>query len=227
MQGILSTFSLIVVAVTLLANSIQAREVLRQTRVATMANHTLLYQNVEAAMCKMTKMLYENPQHRKYIYGNEALPADPVEAERVAVLAEMFIDMMNGIVMSDAFFDEDDRNTWNRYFISLASGSQVLQDYWNERRDWYQKPIRRLLDPSIAQSLRDRGVSPSWEVEPVPGTAAGNGARAGWKAKLGTVRRTQAEFRSAPAAGLEAVGAAPMESQHTAEATGGDGSRRQ
>src|SRR2546423_1186638 len=112
MANTIAILSAVFVGITLIANSIQAREVARQTRLRTKTNRALLMQNAEAGLERIMCMLFDNPELRKYFYSNIPAPTVEPDKTRVQVLAGLFVDFMGLTVRHSEFFPAEYHDIW-------------------------------------------------------------------------------------------------------------------
>lgn len=153
MATVLSVVSLLVVAITLIINSVQARELVKQTKMLSATNKAVLAESINVAMTELSKILIDNPELRPYIYGSRKLPADDPLRSRVLVMAEMLVDLMWHVVHSQIFFEDAERAGWVNYFRDLAAGSDAIQRYWMARRHWYEPPVWELINQTVEDAI--------------------------------------------------------------------------
>lgn len=149
MQNIIAIVSAVFVGITLIANSIQAREVARQTQLQTKTNQALLMQNAESSLERIMYMLFENPELRKYFYSNTPGPTSEPDKTRVQVLAGLFVDFMGLTVRNSEYFPSELRDIWYAYFRDMVRNSMVLRIYWRENRQWSDSALHDILDGTV------------------------------------------------------------------------------
>lgn len=169
--------SLVFVGITMLVNALQSYELTMQTRFlaeATRATNKIntasVSLNINSTMHDLSRMLIKRPELYAYIYGDLPLPEEEPIRTRVLAASEMFIDFMSMTLDQAPLLADETAGVWRRYFADLVARSAVLQHCWRETRNWYETPVRSLLDPVVFPD----GVP----VEVGAGTVAGGGALA-------------------------------------------------
>src|SRR5262245_45074903 len=82
-------------AIALRAYMLQARELIRQTRLLSSANRGILAYNIGQMMQEWSARFLEYPELRPYFYAGLETPLDDPLRTRVQVLAEMFVDFID------------------------------------------------------------------------------------------------------------------------------------
>jgi hypothetical protein len=147
----LTVVSLLLVAITVAANSWQAREVARQTRILADTNRALLAHQAESTINQVTCIYLQYPELRPYFIDGAAEPSDEPIRTRVSVLAELIVDQMSLVIQSEVLFSEEYRKAWRAYFRDMATSSPAIREYWRERRNWYEPAMQAILDPFVVE----------------------------------------------------------------------------
>jgi hypothetical protein len=153
--NILTIVSLILIAITVAANSWQAREVARQTRILADTNRGLLAYQVESEMMQITCTFLQYPELHPYFVDGAAVPQDEPIRTRIHVLAEMIVDHMSLVVQNEVLFSEEYSNAWHTYFRDMATSSPAIREYWRERRSWYDPVMKNIMDDAVADQDSD------------------------------------------------------------------------
>ena len=149
MATTLAVLSVAFVAVTLIFNYVQAREVVRHSTLFTTTNRAVLLQGVTTAMHDISKILLAEPELYRYLYEGAELPVSEPERSKVCILAEMFLDLMSMTLNSECFFSEDYRRSWRQYFLDISVGSPAIRHFWLQNRDWYEPPLWELINDAV------------------------------------------------------------------------------
>jgi hypothetical protein len=172
LTNIISVGSLIFVGITMLINALQSYELRIQTKLlaeATRATNSIntanVSLNINSTMHDLSRLLIKRPKLYPYIYGGLPVPEEEPLRTRVLAAAEMFMDFMSMTLDQAPLLPEETGQVWRRYFGDLVEGSIVLQHYWRENRNWYETPVRNLLDPVVFPD----GVPDKLEAEPATG----------------------------------------------------------
>jgi hypothetical protein len=149
MANILAIVSLLLVAVTVVANSWQAHEVARQTSILANTNRALLAHQVESEGNQITQLFLQYPELYRYFVDNVAAPQEGPTRRQVHVIAKLIVDHMCLVIQSETLFNEEYRNAWRAYFQDIAASSPAIREYWQARHNWYEAAMKDMMDGII------------------------------------------------------------------------------
>ena len=155
--------TLVVLTVTLVAYGIQARHFAHQTRLLTeqiaisnkhfeltsYSTRAGASMNINATMNGLSFMFIERPHLRPYIYGRAHVPDEEPLRSTVLAVAEMYVDLMASLLDNQRLITDEQHEGWQLYFRDLARNSPSIRYQWQQTRDWYEPPMRDLLDPVV------------------------------------------------------------------------------
>jgi len=156
LAGTIAIGTLLVVAVTMLISALQTYQLTAQTRLLTEAtratnkiNTASVALNINSTMHDLGRLLIKHPELYPYIYGGRPIPEAGPLRTRVLTTAEMFLDFISMTLDQSPLLANETAEVWQHYFRDLVAGSCVLQQWWRENREWYETPVRNLLDPVV------------------------------------------------------------------------------
>lgn len=143
---LLQVITLLVLGAGLAAYAIQARELVRQTRLLNTTNRAMVSYNSNAMMHNISTFFLQYPQLRRYFYDNAPMPSEEPTRTQVLVLADMFLDLMSVTLNNAPLQSPEEASGWREYFRDLAKSSPALCDWWAQCCHWYEPPMHSLLD---------------------------------------------------------------------------------
>jgi hypothetical protein len=144
-----SLINLITTFVGLLLVAISVWFLYRQTKAVAEATRAGVFQNASELFILIDRLFIENPQLKKYFYGNAELEKGHPETERLWSVAELIVDVAENMRIMAPLMPRYSWETAAAYFADLYQSSQIIRDYLEKNGDWY---------PSILQSLFKSGL---------------------------------------------------------------------
>jgi hypothetical protein len=146
MASILTIASLLLVAVTVVTNGWQAREVARQTGILANTNRALLAHQAESEGNQITQLFLQYPDLHRYFADNTATPQEEPIRGQVRMVAKLIVDHMCLVIQSETLFNEEYHNAWRAYFQDITSSSPAIREYWQARHNWYEAAMKDMMD---------------------------------------------------------------------------------
>lgn len=157
LTGVSITFiAVVVAAISLIALFRQTRENSKQTRLAARASQAAAYHNIVTAMSDIERLFFENPELRPYFYDDKELDHKGKDADRVCILAEMFVDFMDNAMVQSNLLESYEWTGWEDYFRDIYKSSPAIRSYWREHRQWYSDLLGGVLDPLRAAYILEQ-----------------------------------------------------------------------
>jgi hypothetical protein len=99
-------------------------------------------------MLQITRLFVDRPLLRPYFYGEQELTNESrEERERVEATSELFINLIDNVLIQLPPVPSNLAEPWRAYFTSVTTSSPVLCEFWTRRRALYSDQTRALLDP--------------------------------------------------------------------------------
>lgn len=87
-------------------------------------------------MHDINRFFVDNPELKKYFGGNEPVPANHPDGERLECLAELIIDFADNFVTQAHMLEEDLRLGCHEYLVELYKRSPPMRAYWERHKTW-------------------------------------------------------------------------------------------
>jgi hypothetical protein len=118
------------------------------------ATLVVAYQNMTAQMADVDRFFVENLELRPFFFGGTEPPGAPHERDRVVAVAEMYINLMDNVLIQCQVLKRDGLAAdWQSYFLHVYETSPVIREFWAEHAsDWFQSSPLAMLFPTPALS---------------------------------------------------------------------------
>lgn len=140
LQAIASIAGLVLAMIGLPLLFLQIRELQRSVRSAA---HAAIY----AQSADFRSHLVAHPHLRRYFFDGVELERDHPEAERVATIAELFLNYLEHIAVTGDAFGRPNRESLDRFCRNALERSPVLRRQLAENRGAYSDALSALLPP--------------------------------------------------------------------------------
>lgn len=144
--GAASVFSLIAVAYQLKSLARQTLEQSRQAAASAEAIRVSTYAEVLRSQMEQDRFFAERPDLREKIYGRIPGRGRQRTKQSTAAAAEMFVDGIDLCVMLQPHLPGSTINLWEQYVADRLRESPCLQEFWRQKRGWYDKAVQESFD---------------------------------------------------------------------------------
>jgi hypothetical protein len=101
------------------------------------------WNSVASQELNLDKILIDYPEARKYFYSGAHLAKDDPDYDRVASIADLFLDFMDGYYSSAKYLSiqVSDPEKWEAWFVEIFSNSPITCDRLKNSRDEYSDEL--------------------------------------------------------------------------------------
>jgi len=133
----------------------QTRHIAEQTELLNETGRAELYQNVMKEMQEISRIFLQAPELRCYFYEGSPPPREGDRSARVEIMSEMIVDFMGFTLNTFKLFSAEEKRGWTSYFEDIGRNSPAIRAFWRAHREWYEPPVRNVLDPIVAEISDD------------------------------------------------------------------------
>jgi len=156
--SLLGALSLVFIVVQTTLLRAQTQILSEQTSKATENMQASMYATIATHTFEMDRLFIEHPNLRPYFYGGKDIDEKDKDYDLVIAIAEHQLDYFDatwtqlGYIPDDAD-KEEDRETWNRYFLDSFANSPILCKRFNMNRSWYMNSLAQKADEGCKKDL--------------------------------------------------------------------------
>jgi len=154
-MNIAELVGLITNVVTALTAVVALILVILQMRQLDQTLRSQVYQGLIDNSLKIDELLIENPEFRKYVYGNEIVDKNTPDIDKVMSVMEFVIDIIDNVTAQEAFIPKAEKPGWGE-FVRDVTSSPAAQYFLEMHGKWFSGNVPKTIEKQERIGLRER-----------------------------------------------------------------------